>query len=101
MKVVVDVSIVPLGVGLSLSRYVAACQRVFVEAGLEPRLHGNGTNLEGEWEQVMGALRRCHEVLHEQGAPRLATNLRLGTRTDREPTIDAKVRSVEEKLAGR
>ncbi len=101
MKAIVDVSIVPLGVGLSLSPYVAACQEVFEEAGLTPRLHGNGTNLVGEWEQVMGAIKRCHERLHEMGVPRLATNLRLGTRTDREPDIDAKVRSVRAKLEQR
>ena len=29
MKAIADVSIIPLGVGLSLSSYVAACERVF------------------------------------------------------------------------
>jgi uncharacterized protein YqgV (UPF0045/DUF77 family) len=32
------------------------------------------------------------------GVPRIATNLRLGTRVDREPSMDAKLRSVTEKL---
>ncbi len=49
----------------------------------------------------MGAIKRCHERLHEMGVPRLATNLRLGTRTDREPDIDAKVQSVRAKLEKR
>jgi len=30
--------------------------------------------------------------------PRISTNIRVGTRTDREQTMDDKVRSVEEKL---
>ena len=98
MKVIADISIIPLGVGLSLSKYVAACERVFVDAGLEPRLHANGTNVEGEWDEVMDALKRCHETLHEMGAPRIATNLRLGTRVDREPSMEAKLQSVREKL---
>ncbi len=98
MKVIADISVVPLGVGLSLSPYVAACERVLAEAGLAPQLHANGTNVEGEWEQVFSALRRCHEVLHEMGAPRIATTLRLGTRTDRPQSLADKVRSVEEKL---
>ena len=71
MKVIVDIGVVPIGAGLSLSKYVAACQTIFREAGLEPRLHAYGTNLEGEWDVVFGAIRRCHEVLHEMGAPRL------------------------------
>lgn len=98
MKLIADVSIIPLGVGLSLSSYVAACEKVFTDAGLEPRLHANGTNLEGEWDDVVGAIKRCHEVLHEMGAPRIATNVRLGTRVDREPSMDAKLQSVAEKL---
>jgi len=98
MNVIVDVSIVPLGVGLSLSRYVAACERVFSEAGLKTRLHAYGTNVEGEWDAVFVALKRCHEVLHDMGVPRVSTNLRCGTRTDREQSMSDKVRSVEEKL---
>ena len=100
MRVILDVAIIPLGVGLSLSRYVAACEKVFTEAGLEPRLHPNGTNLEGEWDVVVGAVKRCHEVLHEMGAPRVSTNVRIGTRVDREQTMSDKLDSVRTKLEG-
>ena len=98
MKAIADISIIPLGVGLSLSSYVAACEKIFTEAGLEPRLHANGTNVEGEWDEVMTALKTCHERLHEMGVPRVATNLRLGTRVDRDQSMDAKLESVKEKL---
>ncbi len=100
MNVIADVSIVPLGAGLSLSRYVAACERVFAEAGLEPRLHAYGTNLEGEWDAVFAALKRCHEVLHGMGVPRISTSIRCGTRTDREQTIEDKIAAVRDKLDG-
>jgi len=98
MKVIADISIIPLGVGLSLSRYVAACERVLSDADLDPQLHPNGTNVEGEWDEVMAALKRCHETLHEMGVPRIATNVRLGTRIDRESSMADKVRAVTEKL---
>jgi len=98
MRAIADISIIPLGVGLSLSRYVAACEEVLADAGLEPRLHANGTNVEGEWDEIMAALKRCHEILHSMGVPRIATNLRLGTRVDRESSMDDKVRAVKEKL---
>jgi uncharacterized protein (TIGR00106 family) len=98
MKVMVDVGIVPIGVGVSLSSYVAACERIFTEAGLSSRLHAYGTNLEGEWDAVFGAIKRCHEVLHEMGAPRLYTVIKAGTRTDRSQTLADKVASVEQKL---
>ncbi len=98
MKVIIDLSVVPMGVGVSVSTYVAACERVLQEAGLEIQLHANGTNIEGEWDEVFAAIRRCHEAVHEMGAPRIATTIKLGTRTDRSQSMQDKVRSVEEKL---
>jgi len=98
MKVLIDISIVPLGVGLSLSPYIAACEKVFKDAGLKTALHAYGTNVEGEWDEVFGAVKKCHEVLHGMGAPRISTNLRLGTRTDRAQTMEDKVQSVIDKL---
>jgi len=99
MKVIVDLCVVPLGVGVSLSPYVAACEKVLADAGLKSTLHANGTNIEGEWDAVFAAVKRCHEVVHDLGAPRIVTTLKLGTRTDRPQTMEDKVRSVREKLS--
>jgi uncharacterized protein (TIGR00106 family) len=99
MNVMIDLCVVPLGVGVSVSHHVAACQRVFQDAGLSHQMHAYGTNVEGEWEAVFAAVRRCHEVLHEMGAPRVSTSMRVGTRTDREQTMADKISSVEHKLA--
>jgi uncharacterized protein (TIGR00106 family) len=98
MNVIVDICIVPMGVGVSVSKYVAACQPVLEAAGLTPHLHAYGTTVEGEWDTVFSAIRKCHEAVHEMGAPRISTTLKLGTRTDRQQTIESKVRSVEERL---
>ena len=99
MHLIADIAIIPLGVGLSLSPFVAACERILIDAGLEPQLHANGTNVEGEWNEVMAALKRCHEVLHEMGAPRVATNVRLGTRIDKTQTRGDKIASVKKALS--
>lgn len=101
MNVILDLCIVPIGVGVSLSPYVAACEKVLTEAGLKTALHAYGTNIEGEWDKVFAAIKRCHEVVHGMGAPRVSTVIKLGTRTDRNQTMDEKIRSVEGKLAGR
>ena len=98
MTVHADISIIPIGVGVSLSKYVAACERVLREAGLEPHLHAFGTEIEGEWDAVLGAVRRCHEVVHEMGAPRISTTVKLSTRTDRDQTLADKVGSVRRQL---
>ena len=98
MKVIADLCVVPIGVGVSVSKYVAACERVLNEAGLETHLHAYGTNIQGEWDAVFAAIKRCHEVVHDMGAPRITTSLRLGTRTDRDQTMQEKIRSAQEKI---
>lgn len=100
MNVMIDICIVPLGVGVSVSDYVAACQKVLQAAGLKHEMHAYGTNVEGEWDDVMAAVKRCHEVVHEMGAPRITTSMRLGTRTDRAQSMTDKVQSVVKKLEG-
>ena len=98
MKVIAEFTIIPIGVGVSLSPYVAACEKILSEAGLKTQLHANGTNVEGEWDAVMAAIRACHERLHAMGVPRIHTDIKLGTRTDREQHMVDKIASVKEKL---
>ena len=94
MNVIVNVCLVPIGTGVSLSPYVAACEKVLAGAGLKTALHANGTNVEGEWDAVFAAIKQCHAVVHKMGAPRIMTTIQLGTRTDRPQTMDQKVKSV-------
>ena len=98
MKVIADVCIVPVGIGVSVSKEIAACERIFAEAGLKTHLHAYGTNLEGDWDAVFAAVKKCHEKLHQMGIPRISSTLKFGTRVDRDQTMEDKVRSVEEKL---
>lgn len=97
MNVHVDLCLIPIGTGTSLSVHIAACQRVLREAGLEPHLHAFGTNIEGDWDTVMAAIKRCHEEVHALGAARIHTALKIGTRTDRAQSLADKVASVEAK----
>jgi len=100
MNVIVDFCLVPIGVGVSVSEYIAECEKILNEAGLEIQLHANGTNIEGEWNEVFAAIKRCHEHVHEMGVPRISTTIKLGTRTDRVQTMEDKIKSVQEKLRG-
>ena len=98
MHVMIDLCIVPLGVGVSVSEYIAECQIVIKRAGLQSQMHPYGTVIEGEWDIVMGVVKQCHEKIHEMGAPRITTTLKIGTRTDRAQTMKDKIDSVVEKL---
>jgi uncharacterized protein (TIGR00106 family) len=98
MHVIVDFTVVPVGTGVSLSPYVAEVERVLGRTGLHHELHANGTNLEGEWDAVMAAIRACHEALHAMGVPRIHTDIKLGTCSDRDQRMADKVASVEAKM---
>jgi uncharacterized protein (TIGR00106 family) len=98
MKVILDLCVVPLGTGLSVSPYVAACEKVIKNAGLNSMLHAYGTNIEGDWDEVFAAVKKCHQVIHEMGAQRITTTIKLGTRVDRNQSMQDKLDSVEEKL---
>jgi uncharacterized protein (TIGR00106 family) len=98
MRVIADLCLIPIGIGVSVSKEIAACERVLAEAGLKTKLHAYGTNIEGEWDDVFAAIKRCHEVVHAMGAPRVSSSLRFGTRIDRAQSMDDKVQSVERKL---
>ncbi len=94
MQVSVEICVIPMGTDASVSRYVAECQRVLEAAGLQPQMHAYGTNVEGDWETVFAAVKRCHEAVHEAGAPRIFTTLKVGTRTDKQQTLQDKVEAV-------
>ena len=63
MKVIIDLCVVPLGVGLSVSKYVAACHEIIGDAGLKSELHAYGTNIEGEWDAVFDVVKQLHHPL--------------------------------------
>ena len=99
MNTMVDLCVIPLGVGVSVSEYVAECQRVLRDSGLSHQMHPYGTVIEGDWDAVMAAVKACHEAVHAKGAVRISSTLKIGTRTDREQSMQDKMRSVEDKLS--
>ncbi len=73
MKVIVDLCVVPIGmggVGVHLAPYIAACEKVLTEAGLTIQLHPNGTAIEGEREPVFQPIEACHQAVHAMGCQR-------------------------------
>lgn len=99
MKVMIDLCVVPIGVGVSVSEYIAECERLITAANLKAQLHPYGTVIEGEWDAVFAVVKLCHERVHAMGAPRVFTTLKVGTRNDREQSMEDKVESVRAKLA--
>ena len=100
MHVIAELSVTPIGNDISVSDHIAACERVLQDSGLTFQLHGTGTNIEGEWDRVLTAVRTCHDVMHDMGAERINTTLRIDTRKGRTESLNERVQSVQSKLSG-
>jgi uncharacterized protein (TIGR00106 family) len=95
VKAIVDLCVVPIGVGVHLAPYIAAWEKVLTEAGLKIQLHPNGTAIEGEWEPVFAEIEVCHQAVHAMGCPRVYTTVKINTRTDKDQSFEDKVASVQ------
>ncbi|MEJ2187633.1 MAG: MTH1187 family thiamine-binding protein [Gemmatimonadota bacterium] len=91
MKATAEIQVIPIGVGVSVRKQVQRAHAVLEESGLNAQLHANGTNVEGELSDIFTAIRNVHDTLHAEGAPRLATFIKIGTRTDKEPSLEGKL----------
>jgi len=91
MKAIAEVQVIPIGSGVSVRAEVKRAHRILEEAGLNAQLHSNGTNLEGELEDIFAAIARIHETLHAEGTARLSTHIKVGTRTDKESSLAGKL----------
>ena len=99
MKVIADLCVIPLGVGISFSPYVAEIERVLSKYDVSVELHATGTSIEGEYSVIMDAVHECLEKLHQMGVPRIFSTIHISSRTDQDQTMAHKVASVREELS--
>jgi uncharacterized protein (TIGR00106 family) len=91
MKATAEVQVIPIGSGVSVRQEVKRAHRILEEAGLNAQLHSNGTNLEGELTEIFAAVAKIHETLHAEGTVRIATFMKVATRTDKQPSLAGKL----------
>ncbi len=90
------VSISPVGVGVSVSRYVTAALRVVrTQDGVRYRLDPMFTTLEGDICDIFDLVRRMQEAVFEAGAQRVGTVIKIDDRRDRDVRMEDKVRAIE------
>jgi uncharacterized protein (TIGR00106 family) len=96
---IVFVTIAPLGTASSsLSPYVAGVERILRKSGLKHELTAMGSIVEGDLDAILPVLREMHEHPFSQGAVRVSTLIKIDDRRDKAASMDAKIRSVKEKL---
>ncbi len=93
----VEFSIVPVGTGESLSDKIANIVRTVESSGLPYRLNPMGTVIEGNWEEVMSIIRKCHDQVLDE-SPRVVTTIKIDDIPGKKEMITGKISSVERKL---
>jgi uncharacterized protein (TIGR00106 family) len=93
----VEFSVVPLGKGASVSPQIARVLKIVSESGVSYKANPMGTVLEGEWDKVMGVVKKCHEEVMKD-AERVLTSITIDDRKGKEQRIEKKLESVEQKL---
>ncbi|HET6365543.1 MAG TPA: MTH1187 family thiamine-binding protein [Nitrospirota bacterium] len=97
MSMLVEFSVVPLGTGASVSTQIARVLKIVSESGVSYKANPMGTVLEGEWDKVMGVVKKCHDEVMKD-AERVLTSITIDDRKGKEQRIEKKLESVEQKL---
>lgn len=90
MRATAELQVIPLGSGVSVRREVTRIVALLQQHDFIVETHAAGTDIEGELDEILAAVRQVHETLHAEGAVRLLSYLKLETRTDKTPTLAGK-----------
>ena len=91
MKALAEIQVIPIGVGVSVRDQVRRAHQIIRDSGLTVQLHAYGTNVEGDLDTILATIGRIHALLHAEGTIRLSTAVKIGTRTDKDSTLDDKL----------
>ncbi|MBN1858715.1 MTH1187 family thiamine-binding protein [Candidatus Bipolaricaulota bacterium] len=90
-------SIAPIGEGESLSPYVARAFRLIEASGLPFEHHAMGTNIEGNWDEVMSVMKACRDDLLRD-CHRITLSIHIDDRTGGTERLHRKVASARTKM---
>ena len=90
MKATAELQVVPIGSGVSVRKEITRVVEMLQEHGFLVETHASGTNIEGDLEEILDAVRQIHQTMHQEGSIRLVSYLKLETRNDKVPTLAGK-----------
>jgi len=94
---IAEFSITPIGKGSSVGTYVARCLDIVDRSGVPYRLNAMGTVVEGEFDDILKLIARCHKAVAED-CERVSTIVKIDDRKGASGQLDAKVKDVERRL---
>lgn len=94
---VASFAIVPIGVGEELREHVARVLDLVDKSGLPYKLGAMQTTVEGDADEVMALIMRCHQLMLE-AAPRVLTHIAIDDRKGAAGRLEGKAGDVESVL---
>jgi uncharacterized protein (TIGR00106 family) len=93
----VEFSLIPAGIGPSLSKYIAKAVEIIDSSGLNYKVTSMGSIVEGEWDEIFDLIKKCRDALMKE-SERLFINIIIDDRKGKTNRLEGKLRSLEEKL---
>lgn len=90
MKATAEIQVIPVGSGVSVRKEILRVVALLKQFKLVVETHASGTDIEGELDEILMAVRQIHETLHREGTVRLLSLIKLETRIDKTPTLAGK-----------
>jgi uncharacterized protein (TIGR00106 family) len=97
MSVMLEFSVVPIGRGVSVSPIIAEVMKIIVDSGVSYRANPMGTVLEGEWDTMMGLVKKCHDTVMKN-SDRAITMIKIDDRKGSAERMEKKIESLEKKI---
>ena len=94
------VTIAPMDRGVSLGEDVARVLDLIDKSGLPYKTGPMGTTIEGDWDEVMDLIKRCHFLLRERSG-RVSTLIKIDDREGATGRLEGKTDSLEARLGRR
>lgn len=93
----VEFSIVPIGVGSSIGDQLAEVLNIVDMSGLPYKVNPMGTVVEGDWDEIMKLIKKCHRAVMKT-SERALTTISIDDRKGTSNRLEAKVKSIERRL---
>jgi uncharacterized protein (TIGR00106 family) len=93
----VEFSIVPLVRSASVSDIIARVLKIVIDSGVRYKANPMGTVIEGEWDELMGLVKKCHDEAMRE-AERVVTSIKIDDYKGKGYRLEKKLESVEQKL---
>jgi uncharacterized protein (TIGR00106 family) len=93
----VEFSVIPIGVGSSLGAQLAEVLKIVDASGIPYKLNPMGTVVEGEWDTIMKLVKKCHGTVMKKNG-RAVTTITIDDRKGKPNRIEMKVKSLEKRI---